>query len=177
MTMTDLQQQMATAIANNDVKKMEELAGQILKGKTERIKAESEQVRKEQEALAGAREILATKIHKTVKAMKLDQELRDVKSWAFTYKVDKANPNELDIVYKAVALTTATVKAHKVGGGGGAGKSKDQFGMSLTEIFDKFATDADKADLDKATTNSAQWQVKNKVKKQAIADGKLAPVK
>jgi len=176
MTIQDLQAQMADAIAKNDVAAMETIAAQIVAGKRDRAKVEADRLLKESEALAGKREALAASIQAAVKAMALDKAITDVKGWGFTYKVDKANPNEPDITYKAVALTTAVVKAHKAGGGA-SGKSKDEYGLSLGEIFDKFATDEDKTKLAGATTGSSQWQVKVAVKKRAIADGKLAPVK
>lgn len=177
-TLDELKTKMASAIANNDAKAIEEIAIAIAKSKNERVKAEAEQARIDAEKMAGAREVLAKEIHKAVKALKLDARLREVKSWGFVYKVDKANPAEPDITYGSVSLSTATVKVKRTGAGGGAtGKSKDEFGMSLTEIFDKFATDEDKKALAEAKTNSAQWQVKNKVKKQAIAEGKLKPAK
>lgn len=188
--MNELQQKMADAIANNDVKLMETIAGEILKGKTERIRKESEQARKDAEQLAGVREALATEIHKAVRALKLEQKLKDVKSWGFTYKVDKANPNEPDVSYKAVSLAVATVKAKTGVGGGGAGKTKAEFGMSLSEVFNKFATEGDKAKLAEAeakdsentaksgkTTNSNAWRIKNEVKKEALKAGLLAPAK
>lgn len=178
MSIVDLQKQMAEAISKNDVAGMEAIAAQIVAGKRDRAKVEAERLQKESEALAGKREALAARIHARVQELGLDSQLKEVKGWGFAYKVDKANPAEPDITYKSVSLTTAVVKAPRAGGGGGgAGKSKDEYGMSLGDIFDKFATDDDKAKLAAATTGSSQWQVKVAVKKQAIAAGKLAPVK
>ena len=190
MDIKELQAKMAAAIANNDVKAIEEIASQIVKGKSDRAKAEAEKQVKEAEALAGVRDALAGELHKAIKAMKLDKRLTDVKAWGFTYKVDKANPAEPDVIYRSVSLSTQQIKARKAGAGGGAGKTKDEFGMSLQEVFDKFATAADKTKLaeaevkDKAasdklgkSTNSNAWRVKNDVKKAALAAEKIAPVK
>ena len=78
-----------------------------------------------------------------------------VKGWGFTYKIDQAVPNEAGVSYKSVGLLTAVVKAHKTSGGGGAsGKSVYEYGLSLQQIFDKFATDADKEKLALADTGS-----------------------
>lgn len=184
MNIAELQTKMAEAIAKNDIKAIEEIAGEIVKGKADRRKLEAEALQKEAEAMAGQREALASEIHVLVKGFKLDKRLTGLKSWGFTYKVDKANPAEPDIVYKSVSLITATVKAHKAGGGGATGKSKAEFGLSLQEIYDKFATDEDKADMtaalekDKTVTNQGySYAVKKRVQKRAIAKGDLAPVK
>lgn len=172
-SLDELKKRMAEALASGDVKAIEEVAGEISKSKAERHKAEAEALRKEAEALAGAREKLATKIHKAVVAMPgLVEELGSVKAQGFTYKL-----NTPEVQYKSVSLAVPTVKAPRAGTGGGAGKSKDEYGMSLSEIFDKFATNEDKEKLASAESNSKQWQVKVAVKKRAIADNKLAPVK
>lgn len=176
MGIQDLQAQMATAIAKNDVKAMEEVATQIVAGKKERAKVEATRLLKESEALAGTREKLATRIHVAIKALNLDREIVAIKGWGFTYKVDRTNPNEPDITYKSVSLTTAVVKAPRAVSGG-TGKSKDEFGLSLGEIFEKFANDEDRTKLAGAETGSRQWQVKVAVKKRALADGLLPPVK
>ena len=183
MDIEELQARMAEAITNNDVKAIEEIATEIVKGKADRRKAEALALQKEAEAMAGQREELAIAIHGIVKGLKLDKQLIGVKSWGFTYKVDKANPAEADIVYKSVSLTTATIRAPRAGGGG-TGKSKSEFGLSLSQIYDKFATDEDKADMaealekDKTVTNQGySYNVKKRVQKRAIADGLLAPVK
>lgn len=84
-----------------------------------------------------------------------------------------------------------TIKTRKSGGtGGGAGKTKDDYGMSLTEVYEKYHTAEDDGKLAEAelkdkeaseklgkTTNSNAWRVKNEVKKAAIASGLLQPTK
>ncbi len=192
MEIKELSAQMAEAIAKNDVEAMEKIAGEITKGKKDRHAEESKAQQAQAEKLAGVREATATEVHQMVRAIPgLDEKLRKVESWGFTYKVDKANPDEPDITYKSVSLTIAKVrKAGGGGNGGGAGKTKDEYGMSLAEVYDKFKTPEDEASLVKAvkddeaataklgkTTNSNQWRVKNEVKKRAIKDELLKPAK
>lgn len=188
--MDELQKKMAEAMSKNDVKAIEAIASEIVKSKADRHKAEAEGLRKEAEAMAGAREKLATAIHGAVKGLGLDVELTKQKAWGFTYKVDKAVPNEPDTSYKSVSLSTQQVKARASGEGGGAGKTKDEYGMSLSEVFEKFATDDDRVKLAEAkakddetlartgkTNQGYQYNVRKEVKKQALASGALAPVK
>ena len=176
-----LQERMLEAIQANDVNAQELLAAELVKARSSRIKAESEVQAKEAEALAKQRESLAVRIHEAVKALGLDKEIAELKARGFNYyiKTSYTVPGQPD-VHQQPSCGLILAQAPKVkgaSGNGGAGKSKDEFGMSLGEIFDKFATDADKARLTEATTNSSQWQVKVAVKKRAIAEGLLAPVK
>jgi len=188
--LADLQKRMSEAIAGNDVKAIEAVAQEIVKSKADRAKAEAVKLVAEAEKLAGVREALGTEIHKAVKAMGLDVKLAGVKAWGFTYKVDNANPAEPDVSYKAVALSTQQVKTRTGGVGGGSGKTKDEFGMSLGEIFDKFATAEDRAALLEATAKDDkikadtgksnrgnEYNVRKEVKKRALAAGLLAPSK
>lgn len=180
MSIEDLRTQMATAIANNDVQVMEAVAAQIVAGKKDRAKEEAEKLQKEAEALAGKRESLGAEIFKAIGG-EFDKQLVDLKARGFSYfvKTSYTVPGQPEVHQQAscgLILVTAA-KAPRTGGGGGAGKSKDEFGLSLGEIFDKFATDEDRTKLAAATTGSSQWQVKVAVKKKAIADGQLAPVK
>jgi len=185
MSLMELQKQMTEALAANDVKKIEEVAMAIVKSKSERAKEESEKARKESEALAGKRGELAKAIHASVKTLGLDKSIAELKSKGFTYTIDHREDDKGRIddkgevsVTGGVGLLVPAIKAHKAGAtGGGAGKTKDEYGMSLTEVFDKFATSEDKEKLAAAETNSSQWQVKNSVKKRAIKDGLLAPAK
>jgi len=168
----ELQAKMSEAIASGDVEAIEEIASQIVKTKSDRHKAEAEVIKKDAEKLAGVREKLAVNIWNMLKGIPdFVKQLEDVKATGFTYKLDTE-----ELKYKSVALTVPTVRTGK-GGTTGGGKSKDEFGMSLGEIFDKFATDADKVKLAEASTNSAQWQVKVAVKKAALASGALKPIK
>jgi len=71
-------------------------------------------------------------------------------------------------------LTVAGIKAPKAGNGGyQGGKTKDEYGMSLGDVFEKFANNDERTKLAAATSNSTQWQVKVAVKKRAIAEGLL----
>jgi len=192
MAEQSLQELMLAAIQQGDVKAQEDIAKKLLAGAQERRKVEVEAQRKESEALAGAREALATAIHEQVKALKLDKSLKDMRAWGFTYKVDRANPNEPDVEYKSVSLSVTAIKERKAssGNGGGAGKTKDEYGLSLGEVFERFANDDDRGKLAEAeasdkvaseklghSTNSNAWRIKNQVKKRALADGLLAPTK
>lgn len=177
----ELKAKMAEAVKvfneTGDMSGIQAVSKEMDRAKAELAKAQAEQSRKEAEQLAGKREALANTIHQQVKALGLDKAIRDIKGWGFTYKIDGAVPNELDVSYKAVQLSTATVKTRTGGTGGGAGKSKDEYGKSLAEIFEEFATAEDRQKLDNAESNSKQWQVKVAVKKRAIAEGLLKPVK
>lgn len=182
----ELKTQMAEAVKvfqdTGNMELIQATSNAMNKAKAEIAKAQAEVLLKESEKLAGARELLAVSIHEAVITGKslanINQSLKDVKAWGFTYKVDNAVPGAEDVRYKSVALTTAVVKTRKAGGGGGTtGKSKDEYGLSLTEIVDKFATPEELTAIAGADTNSKSWQLKVAVKKRAIAEGKLAPLK
>jgi len=187
---------MAEAIANTSspdpttarkaMEDIDRLNSEWNKSKAEHHKVELEAQRKEAEALAGEREKLAVSIHKYIvgKEGMLDS-LAKVKSKGFTFKLD-----EPDVQYKSVSLTVPTIKTKTSSGNGGAGKTKDEFGMSLQEVYDKFHTADDGVKMldalakDEAAseklgkkTNSNAWRVKNEVKKRVLADGLLAPTK
>jgi len=120
-----------------------------------------------------------------------------VRAKGFTYTTDhnedekgRVDPNGAVKVVGGVGLLIPAIKTRKANGGGGGGKTRDEFGMSLSEVFDKFATSEDRAKLEEAeakdksaseklgkTTNSNAWRVKNEVKKAALAAGLLAPAK
>ena len=178
MSLVELQAKMAAAIAANDVKAIESIAGEIVKGKSDRHRAEVEVLQKEAEALAGVRQELAEKIRKAIdKAIPdLADQLTTVKTSSFRYTAKGAKDSTgLEQVKSSVGLDVPVIKAHKAGAGA-TGKTKTEFGVSLNEVFEKFATPADKAKLAGAS-NSRQWQVKVAVKKRALAAGLLAPVK
>lgn len=185
MTLEDLQKQMAEAVSKNDIKAMEQLAEQIVAGKKERIKAEAEAARKEAEALAGEREAFEKKVYEAIKALNLDAKLLGLKCKSFTYTANhkenadgKLDANGEVKVTGAVKLHTPAVKSKKSSGGNGSsGKTKDEFGMSLQEVFEKFATDDERTKLENAVSNSVAWQIKNQVKKRAISEGLIQPAK
>jgi hypothetical protein len=178
-----LTKQMADAIAKGDTKAIEEAAAAIQKSKAERHKAEAEAMRKEAEALAGKREELAKAINSAVKTLNLDIKIAELKAKGFTYTIDHREDANGKIDAKGevkvtggVGLLVPSVRKG-TGGAGGAGKTKDEFGMSLQEVFEKFATDDERDKLAAAESNSAQWAVKNSVKKRVIKDGLLTPAK
>lgn len=177
----ELKQAMSKAVAefqeSGDMSKILEVTREMNKAKAELAKAEAEKARVEAEKLAGAREKLATTIHQQIRALGLDKAIIDLKGWGFTYKCDNANPSEPGVAYKSVSLLTAAVKAAGFGGIGGAGKTKSEYGVSLADVFEKYATEEDRGKLAAAETNSKQWQVKVAVKKRAIADKLLVPAK
>jgi len=184
MNFDELKKAMADAIAKGDTKAIEEAAAAISKSKVERHKAEAEAIRKESEALAGKREKFGEVIKSAVKGLGLDKDIAALKAKGFTYTIDhredpngRINPEGEVKVTGGVGLLVPSVRGKSAGGAGGAGKTKDEFGMSLGEVFEKFATDEERDKLAIAETNSAQWAIKNSVKKRAIKDGLLNPAK
>jgi len=171
-TLEQLKQDIAIAATTGDDANFNALIKEYNSRKGEVAKALAKAAAAEAEALAGDREKLAISLHKAVvKIPDLKSSLEAMKATGFTFKLDTD-----EVTYKSVALAVPVIKAPK-GGGGTHGSSKDDYGMSLQEIFDKFATDDDRTKLSAAEGNSAQWQVKNAVKKQALKDGLLQPAK
>ena len=156
------------------------------KAKADIAKEQATKLQAEAVALAGSREALAGRIHAAVKALGVDKAITDVKGWGFTYKVDKANPAELDIIYKTVSLSTAVDKTRKAGGTGGGGRRG-----GLQEDFDAVAAAYGKAnsvdvqaelaaaiEKDKTVSNQGfSYAVKKKVQKWGIAQGLIQPAK
>lgn len=147
--------------------------------KADIAKALAAQALKEAEALAGVRQKLAISLHKAVVRIPgIAKDLADVKATGFTYKVDADG-----ITHLSVALTVPTVKAARQGGGGGKGKTKAEFGMSLADIMTAFGSAEEKT---KAAELKAQgregradatlYTLQMSVKKRAIADGSLKPI-
>ena len=204
-TIEELQARMTAATANlnanpsmENLKEFEEAAKAIVASKAERAKAEAEAARKEAEALAGDREKLMQSIRKSVapaikkvffnedtKTDNTTPMLEAVKAtgWTISYKL------EGDILDVALAVP-ALKKTRASTGNGGAGKTKDEYGMSLAEVFEKYANPDERAKLTEAEakdvvaseklgkhTNSNAWRIKNEVKKRVIAEGLLAPAK
>jgi len=175
-TLDELKAQIAVAATSGDDVAFNTLIRQYNSRKADVAKAIAESARKEAEALSGIREKTATKLHKLIVAIpELAAMLAETKATGFTFKLDEPD----GVSYKSVALTVPVVKAAKVskGGGGTHTTSKAEYGLTLDEIFQAHATEEDKAKLEAAEGNSAKWQVKNAVKKTAIANGALAPAK
>jgi len=182
MSVEELKAQIATAIANGDDAGLMTAIKELNKFKAEIAKAEQEKARKEAEALAGAREKLATAIHKAVnKIPNIVENLQAVKATGFTFKLDNT---EEGITYKSVALAVPQVKAHRTGGGGGKGQTKEQYGMSMQEIVANFGTAEEQAEAEalrvkgrEDRADSKLYLLQKAIRKRAIAEGKLQPVK
>ena len=189
--LAELKAKIASAIADgNDDDLMLAVAG-MSKFKAEIAKAQAELAKKEAEQLAGKRAELATKIHKAIDKIVagFKDDLLAVKATGFTFNLDLPDKDGVVVEHKSVALAVPAIKTSKArtgSTGGGSGKSKSEFGMSLDEIYQKFANEEEKANLeavradttltDKAK-NSKMWKIKDDVKKRAIKDGLLVATK
>jgi hypothetical protein len=153
-------------------------------------KAANERLIAEATRLAGVREALEVELFATINKLTLMRDgkpvevgklIHNVKARGFTFPIEWVDNSTVPpTTNKAVkvSLIVPTVKAVKSGGhGGAAGKSSKEFGMSLTAIFDKFASEDDKLALAQANSGGAKWAVKVRVKKAAIAAGLLTPAK
>ena len=185
-TYDELKAIIAQAITDGNDALFNETITKMARMKSELARQAAEKSKQEAESLAGVRGEKAKVIHAAIKSLGLDTILTEVKAKGFTYKLDATDANGVMVTYQAVELTVPIVKTRMghSGGGGNVGKSKAEYGVSLTEIFDKFATEADKAKIDTIdadTTkdvkakNSGKWAVKVSVKKAAIAAGLLKP--
>lgn len=176
-TLQELTKLMGEAVSSNDITKMLEVAGDIKKLKAEVAKAEAERLEKEANELADVRKAAVEKLEKTFRPTdkvyaSILATMAEIKAIGFHY-LYIAEGNQTQIGYDFPSVKTATKHS---GGGGQSGKSKAEFGLSLSEIVEKFATEAEKKAIEAEPDNSKSWALKNKVKKQAIADGKLKPV-
>lgn len=177
-----LKAELKTVAATGDIKAILEVANKIKAAEVEENKAKVAKAKAEFDAKAKEREEIAIAIFEAIKALPVIKRLAEVNATGFTFKLNvpaKAKTDTEDaveaVVYKSVALTVAGIKAPRGNGGYQGGKTKDEYGMSLGDVFDKFATGDEKAKLAAATSNSAQWQVKVAVKKRALAEGLLKP--
>ena len=195
-TIDDLKSELSKALASNDVAAITLASQAIVEHQKSIAKAEAEKARAEAEALSGKRTELATELTKTIKASSLGKanfsiSVADVKLAAELVKIVPDIAAKVEAVkgtvisYKLpdeqsdtarVALAVVATKRTGTGTGGRAGKTKDEYGLTLHEVFEKFATAEDRVKLEQATSGSAQWQVKLAVKKAAIANGTLKPV-
>ena len=203
-TLEQLKANLRTAIESGDDNLFQEAFAAMNKAKVEIAKAATEAQKREATALAGEREKLARNLTATISiladgqpekgqdrtqynnALSFIKDIRGklvkIKATGFTFSLpDETALNE------RVALSIPTVKAHRTGTGGGAGKSKEAFGKPLDALYQEFKGQVGnikvlnlEADADTimaiADTNSKQWQVKNAVVKAAIAKGLLKPV-
>lgn len=189
VTMETLKAAINEAIKGGDDNAFNQAVANYNKHKAEVAKALVEAAQKENEALSGSRAKLAEHIRQAVEKWNDIGELAKVKALGFTYKpkgYTEADGTVLD--RSSVALTIATVKKARAStGGGSTGKSQAEFGMKLDEIYQKFATPADKALMTAAEAKAdyvsvkakgaAIWTIKNNVKKNAITAGTLKPAK
>lgn len=175
----NLQEYQARLAAAKDTNEFLSIIGEVAKQKQAIAKAQAEALRKEAEALAADREKLAASIHKAVKSVVDTTFLEKVKAKGFTFKLDEVIDG-VPTTYKAVSLLVPAVKTRKSGGGGIAGVStSDETGLSLSELFNQYANDTERAEVANIDTdtsindrakNSKKWQVKTKAKKRILAD-------
>lgn len=178
-TLAELIAQMQTASQEGNSDQMLTIAAEMKKCKAELAKAEAERLAKEATELAEARKAAVEKLERLIRVSdKQNQSIQalmaEVKAIGFHY-IYKAEANEtvMGFDYQTPAKAATT---HK-GGSGQSGKSKAEYGLSLSEIVEKFGTEAERAAIEAETNNSKQWQLKVKVKKAAIEAGLLKPVK
>ncbi len=190
-SLEQLRSAMAAALQAGDDVQYEALAKDWRNHKADREKALAEAAAKESEALAGGREKLAIAIFKAIQRIPQLKELETVKASGFTFHVDvvKLDENGTDIGTKhtAVALLVPTLKVAKTrtaSGGGVRGKTKAEFGLSSAEVLERFGTADEKAEGALLKTQGREDRADSKlyalqqiVKKRAIAEGKLQPVK
>ena len=177
-TTTELMAKIAAAGASGDLAEVIRLGNILRKQKSEIEKAEADKLQKEAESLAGAREEMAKTLAKLILPQVKAGDLLalKVKSFVVTVPHKENDKGQLDPagevkVTGGVALVVPQVKARKAGGGGGAREStKDQIGMSLSELIEAYATTEQKTGIqaayDKAEKNkgSAKWQEQVRVK-------------
>lgn len=183
MTIDEIKGKLLAASAAGDVEAIIKLGKELDSLRKQDAKAEAERITKENEALAGKRQEIAEKIgaafknvagrvffDKATNTDSTSKVLEEVKAtgYYFEYSIEKG---------LSYGLKHPTTAKHISKGGGATGTSKKEFGMSLQEIVDKWATDEEKAAIDAATSNSKSWQLKVSVKKRVIASGDLKPIK
>ena len=179
-TLAELKAKIAAALTSGDDTAFMAAVGQLAKAKSEVAKAQAAQAQAEATQLAGAREKLAVDIFKDVKAGKaienIAYRLKAVKATGFTFSLDMPDANGVMTVQKSVSLSVPSVKKPRGSGAGTIGKTKDEYGMSLGEVAERFGTAEEKAKV-AAASGSQQWQAKVAIKKRAIAEGLLKPLK
>jgi len=192
-TIAELKVQLKIAIETGNDNLFNDTVVKLSKAQAEIAKMAAESAKHEAEALAGVREAIAKAIHQAVKSLALDDKLAEVKALGFTYKLDAPDKAGVMVNYQAVELMVPVIKT-RGGGTTGGGKSKDEYGMSLGDIYAKFkdavgnikalanegtpdALMALAVDAEGKADNSKSWQVKLAVKKAAIAQKLIVPVK
>lgn len=191
-TIDQIKAEIKAAVESGDDSALFAATAKLGKFKAEIAKAQVEAQKKEAEALAGDRGKLSQRILGQVTRFTwLADELTKVKATGFTFHPAGYTEADGSVTQNpTVALMVPTVKVKRTGtGGGGTGKtSKDEYGKSLDELYQEFKGQVGlvKALGEEKTgdelmalagdNNTKQWQVKNAVKKAAIAKSLLKPV-
>ena len=177
-TAQELMALIAAAGASGDLAEVIRLGNILRKQKSDIEKAEADKLQKESEELAGARDTMAKNLAKLILPQIKATDLLGLKVKSFVVTVshkenDKGqiDPEGAVKVTGGVALVVPQIKTRKAGGGGGPREStKDQVGMSLSELIETYATQEQKVGIqaayDKAEKNkgSAKWQEQVRVK-------------
>ncbi len=155
--------------------------GNLSKAKGLIAKAKAEALKAEAEALSGIRASKATSIYAIIAGnAEIVKALADTKAKGFTFTVSGLpDATGTPVVIKSVSLAVPAIKGTRAGVGGGAGKTKTMYGMSLAEVFAKYATSEEQAKLDSCeepNINSKQWQIKTAVKDRVVESGELKSV-
>lgn len=195
MTIQEIRGALIAAYQTNDEGKIRELEGQLNIAKKAEQDAEIKRQQEEAKALEGARQAIATAIHTAVNGLVIDGKkikpiLDSVKATGFIYKLDVTASVDTDgkkiegVVFKSVALTVPTIKLGKgkcsIGNNGGrSGRTMEEYGISLDEVFQAHKNADDVAAFEAAeglepkARNTKQWQIKTAVKKRVIEAGIL----
>ena len=172
----------AAAGASGDLAEVIRLGNILRKQKADIEKAEAEKLQKESEALSGARSEAEVNLAKAVMPAIRGIDILKLKCKSFVVTVshtenDKGqlDPDGTVKVRGGVALVVPQAKAKRAGGNGGIRVStKDEVGMSLSELINLHATADQKAGIQKAydqadkNKGSAKWQEQVKVKAEIL---------
>jgi hypothetical protein len=180
---------LARAIASGNDGEVMRLSKAIMAYAADIKKAEADKLKAEAEALAGKREALEAAIYKAVMKVLKPEEILSAKAKGFTIVVDhlENDKGQLDpagqvAVTGACKLMVPTIKAKaaSTGGTGGTGVTvESQTGMKRAELIDKYATDEEKATIERAkeaakaegkNANSVEWAAGKSVVKRILAD-------
>lgn len=182
----EIKARIALAISSGDDIGMMRAIKELNQYKSEIAKAEQDKIAKEEQELAGVRQSFEVafyaKVVDVLRQLKFDCYQLKAKSIIITVDHAENDNGLLDVAGKvkvtgAAKLVVPTAKKRTVGASGLRTSSKGEYGITLDEIFQKFATDEDRSKLEAADNNSKKWVVKNEVKKRALKDGLLQPAK
>ena len=184
VSLDTLKAQLSAAITSGNDPEMMRLSKLVLKNKSDVEKVEADKLKVEAESLAGDREKLADVIAKAVKGVIDASSLLKVKAKGFTFTVDHRENEKggldaggaVKVTGGCVLLVPAVRKTGGGGGGGSTGALKQQTGLARHELIDRYATDAEKADIsttEEAATSrkdSARYGAERPVIKRILAD-------